>query len=84
MPNDLSARLRGVTIDWTSEWMADGEEPRVSLNCRELRAAADLIDAQAKEIERLRTVLAEEQAKPRLKITHITPPPLVIEDDCHD
>ena len=72
--NDLSARLR--------EWHALLAGRTASGEI--LRAAADLIDAQAKEIERLSTVLAEEQAKPRLKITHITPPPLVIEDDCHD
>lgn len=84
MPNDLSARLREREGRWV-KCRSDEALTYYSVTDARLDAeAADLIDAQAKEIERLRTVLAEEQAKPRLKITHITPPPLVIEDDCHD
>ena len=47
---ELVARLRSVDISWsqTGEWCAE---------------AADMIDAQAAEIERLRAGVAEERAR---------------------
>lgn len=53
MPNDLSARLRDSVVDHPDYGLCT----RMSLRATDLLAAADLIDAQAKEIERLRAEL---------------------------
>ena len=52
MPNDLSARLRAAY-----EW-ATGNGMDFDLATPDLLAAADMIDQQAAEIERLQTALA--------------------------
>lgn len=54
MASDLSARLRDAYVD-----TKHGPSFRLSLDPIDLLAAADLIDQQAAEIERLRNIVVQ-------------------------